>query len=86
MVHDVEAPAVISVLLHCYRQKDERTAMSVSTRRLTKGLEARTASTEYHTQSVNLEADTEAKTECLLLGVGAVYPGQIMQTFSLRGN
>ena len=45
--------------------------MSVSTRRPTKGFEARTASTKCHVQSMNLETDTEAKTGCLLLGVGA---------------
>lgn len=45
--------------------------MSVSTRRPTKGLEARTASTQCHVQSMNLETDIEAKTGCLLLRVGA---------------
>lgn len=48
--------------------------MDVSIRRLTKGLEARTASAECPVQSMNLETDTETKTGCLLLGVGAGVP------------
>lgn len=45
-------------------------ALGVSARRLTKGLEERTASAQCPVQSVNPGAGTEAKTECLPLGVG----------------
>lgn len=48
--------------------------MGVSTRRLKKGLEARTPSAKCHVQSMNLETDTEAKTGCLLLGAGTGVP------------
>ena len=45
-------------------------AMGVSARRLTKGLEERAASAQCPVQSVNPGTGTEAKTECLPLGVG----------------